>query len=176
MCKKGKKIKRISKEFEGEYDYASSTEPVWTPTPDKIIESESGSEQNGWNPEDSFKVSSWLLSHNMKKVSENLKPCKKAPNKCAKPYLKRYDTKSGAGGFPQDYLNLRACNFMVRRMSDIGVHKFGKEDRQMFMDIVINYLSDDEFFEKFNQYWQGTKESTRNNWVSILYQMYEEHL
>ena len=162
MCKKDKNIKTIGKELEGSIGRKI---PVWKPTPEVECE------QNDWNPENSYTVSNWLLSHNMKKASKNLKPCKKAPVKTAHKY-----EKSGAGGFPQDYLNLRACNFMVRRMSDIGVHKFSREDREMFMDIVINYLTDDEFFEKFNQYWQGTKQSTRSNWINILYQMYEEHL
>ena len=162
MCKKDKKIKTVGKELEGSIGRKI---PVWKPTPEVECE------QNDWNPENALGVNNWLFSHNMKKASENLKPCKKAP-------VKSVVKKSGAGGFPQavHIFNLRACNFMVRRMSDIGVHKFSREDRQMFMDIVINYLTDDEFFEKFNQYWQGTKESTRNNWVSILYQMYEEHL
>ena len=61
----------------------------------------------------------------------------------------------------KDRGHIRACNFMVRRMSDFGVGKFSKADRNLFMEIVLNYLSDSDYKKVFDSCWQGTVRRTR---------------
>ena len=64
--------------------------------------------------------------------------------------------------------DVRMMNFMVRRMADQGVEKYGKYERNMFMDIMYQLYSNDDFANKFISFYQGTPTSTKRKIKAIL--------
>ena len=63
--------------------------------------------------------------------------------------------------------NIRMMNFMVRRMVDQGVEKYGKYERNMFMDIMYQLYSNGDFAKKFMSFNQGTPLSTLRKIAAI---------
>jgi len=59
-------------------------------------------------------------------------------------------------------------NIYIRRLLDQGVEKYGKNDRNLFVDLMLSLLSDEEFKKKVFAYDNGIAKSTLKNREKML--------
>ena len=63
-----------------------------------------------------------------------------------------------------DYL----VNIFIRRLLDQGIEKYGKNDRNFFVELMYSMMTDEEFKKKILAYDYGIAKSTLKNREKIL--------